>query len=170
MSHARVTAPQGKANMAKEIKPEGLFIGSERAVRLLGDRHKNLTAIDGFIALTNPGNKGMFMIGPAKSDGPFPQALFGEAVFMDRQGYGIYADAFRVMSMRRNMSRARGVTASMRIIPYTIHIDGPRRLLVPATSFLLYGNVQAIQFETYDIENPDLDDEIYQLLAETASE
>lgn len=156
--------------MAKEIRPEGLFIGSDRAIRVLGDRHPTLKPLNGTIIATNPHQRGIVAFVHPSPNGPMPESLFCEAQFMDRRtGYGIYADAFRIMSIRKNKSRTDGITASMRVIPYTIHVDGDRRLLVPGTSFLLYGDVQAIQFEPSDLDSPDLDDTIEDILAKTLS-
>lgn len=155
--------------MAKEITPDGLFIGSDRAIRTLGDRHPNLQPLNGTIILTNPAQRGIVAISRPSPNDAMPNALFAEAQFMDRRtGYGIYADAFRVMNIRKNIARKSDRNASMRLIPYSIHVDGDRRLLEPKTSFLLYGNVQAIQFETTDIDNPDLEMTVEDILDKTS--
>lgn len=155
--------------MAKEIKPDGLFIGSDRAISVLGDRHPNLKPLNGAIILTNPAQGGIVAIARPSANDAMPEALFAEAQFMDRRtGYGIYADAFRVMNIRKNIARKSDRNASMRIIPYTIHVDGDRKLLEPKTSFLLYGNVQAIQFEPIDLDDTDLEMTVAGILDKTS--
>lgn len=147
--------------MAKELDPAGLFVGSERALRVMGDRHKDLRTVEGAIGVTNPGRMGIVMIGPARDTDPFPEQLFVTANYMNGDCYGLFCDAVKVI---RNKG---GSKASFRVIPYAIVKSGDRQLFMPKTNLLLYGDVQAIEFVMSDLSSDaDLETEVENILNE----
>lgn len=132
--------------MAREIQPVGLFIGSKRAVALMGDKHKNLVG-PRVVAITNPAKMGVVTIGPIAEGDPFADRLGIQEDFMGgKPSIACYCDAVRVF---------RDIVAgkpSLRIVPYDMVFDGKRKLFIPTgVVFLLYGKSQAIEFDREDL-------------------